>query len=824
MTEIHSRRLPGTRRRKPKTQNPAAKTQSAEVQTETDAINHPQATGWRMHAICIVTTLIAASIFTLTEHDDHRHTFWCAFEMIVQTLLVIVGTVFFRTRLRLLHDNSVVQPIMVMVVTLTLLCEPFQRIFLGQGHPFEVLVMHSQSNLMLALAVCGFRLTFQRLAMLIAVFLTIFSCTISSSTGLMPLTILFAIGCLAWLVATWWETVDRRLASTERSGSPKFWLALAAGIPLLLLLTTATMGANTVTTALKGFMPSSGGTGEFDPFSRGGINDGDALVAGNENIKSFAPLEDAPFLESEKPSLYDMFNDMFDEPPKKVKNQQRAIALPPELLKHIHQKMAEAKQAGREFSVLRSNATANKKRIHDLDTHAMFYIAGRTPARFRMEVYEHFDGITWFPLDGQAAPELSFAHIRKIDDRPWLSIPLSGRGFEIYSGSTTHSVKVANLDGNVIPSPPNIVGVNIDFVDREDMYHVSSTKLVSLQRKSVPEMTPMHVTSEYVDRAQLGKDGPSCFMNRANDITNQLPGHPSTERIRKLAQQWTAGIDHGWQQVEAIESQLRNHYVVDRKTRPADDCPSPVEDFLFRSRRGPEYLFASSAACLLRSLGYSTRLVSGFYADPDNYDQHKQHTAVMAKNAHFWCEVLVGLDTWITIEPSPGYELASPPLSAFGRLLQMIRQLYTSAVSNTLSLVGVMLLIVLVVAFRRSIYERILTWQWRVLNHDKRELPAVSLHKLIDYRLKLAGHPRPSGTTLQRWSRQTEWTGVQDALQKLAIASTVARFAPPTEHSQTNRQSQTQMQHLQVLEQQLSVKNMTSSIKAVSTQSTFATT
>ena len=346
------------------------------VTTRSEAEQSTPTTSRRLHGICIATTVIAASIFTLTEHDDHQHTFWCAFEMVVQTLLVIVGTVFFRTRLKLLHDTSVIQPILVMVVTLTLLCEPFQRFFLGQGHPFEVLVMHSQSNLMLALAVCGFRITFQRLAMLIAVFLTIFSCTISNASGLMPLTILFAIGCLVWLVASWWETVDRRLMSTERRRSPLLWVATGVGVPLLLLLTTASFGANTVTTALQGFMPSSGGTGEFDPFSRGGVKDGDALVAGNENVKSFAPLEDAPFMESDKPSLYDMFNDLFDEPPKIVKDQQRSVALSPEELLHVHQKMAEAKQAGREFSLLRSQKrpTKNGFMIWTLTPHSTWQV------------------------------------------------------------------------------------------------------------------------------------------------------------------------------------------------------------------------------------------------------------------------------------------------------------------------------------------------------------------------------------------------------------------------------------------------------------------
>ena len=288
--------------------------------------------------------MLAAYIFTLTEHDNHEHTFWCVFEILMQTILVIVATVYFRMRIRLLHQSSVLMPMLLMIACLSLICEPIQRLLFNSGHSFEMLVMHSQCNLMLALAVCGFRITFQRLAVIIAVFMTIFCCTISSARGLIPLTILFALTSIAWLVTSWWDTVDRRLLRTDQSRPPKWGLAAIALVPLIALFGVGAFGANTVTTALKGFMPSSGGTGQYDPFSRGGVNDGDALIAGNENIKSFAALEDAPFLDSDKPSLYDAFDDTFDdtfdEPPRKIKNQQRAVALPAELLKHIHQMMA----------------------------------------------------------------------------------------------------------------------------------------------------------------------------------------------------------------------------------------------------------------------------------------------------------------------------------------------------------------------------------------------------------------------------------------------------------------------------------------------------
>lgn len=771
MTSLHSRLISRSERRQ--------RSSIAQSQATSTAERGPLLASLRLQIICIAATLIAAGIFTLTEHDDHRHTWWCTFEIAMQGLLVVVGTVYFRARLRLLHNSSVILPALVMVVTLSLLCEPVQRLFFEHGHPFEVLVMHSQSNLMLALAVCGFRPAFQRLAMMSAVFLTIFSCTISNARGLLPLTLLFAMACVTWLVASWWETVDRRLAQTDRHRRPLLWLATGLAVPLLLLLAAAGFGTNTVTAALKGFLPGSGGTGKFDPFSRGGVNDGDALVAGNDNIRSFAPLEDAPFLDSDKPSLYDMLNDMFDDPPKKIKDQERAVALPPEAVQHIHQKMAEAKQAGREFSLLRKRKEVDRKRIRDLETHAAFYVAGRVPAHFRMEVYEHFDGVTWYPLSGPDIEKSRWPKIRTVDDRHWLSIPLPGRGFEVFADSATHSLRIANLDGNVIPSPPHLVGVSIDHVDREDMYHYSPTGIVSLQRESVPEMTPINVASEYVVRERLSEDGLLTVVPRVDAVEVVLPDDLDTQRIRNLAERWTKGISRGWQQIVAIESQLKQHCVLDRDARTPEDSESPVEHFLFEQRRGPEYLFASSAACLLRSLGYSTRMVSGFYARPANYEPRRQHTAVYARDAHFWCEVFIGADTWITVEPSPGYQILGPPPGLWARIVQRLCATLRFVAANALWISALMIACVASLIFRRQIVERLLTGYWRWTTSISENERTLKLAILIEERLRIAGKKRRSGTTLNRWAMQSSLQHVRPELLRLSALADSVRFAAP---------------------------------------------
>lgn len=755
-------------------------------------------TSVRLHVICVVVSLLAAFIFTLTEHDDHEHTFWCIFEIAIQTVLVVVATVYFRLRISLLRQTSVVMPILVMVASLSLICEPVQRVFFGTGHAFEMLVMHSQCNLMLALAVCGFRLAFQRLAVLIAVFMTIFCCTISNAVGLIPLTMLFAVAALTWLVASWWETVDRRIATPEQARIPKTWLAIGATLPALALLAASGFGANSVTTALEGFMPSSGGTGQYDPFSRGGVKDGDALIAGNEDIKSFAPIEDAPFIESDLPSLYDVFNDQFDAPPKKIKNQQRAIALPPEMMKHIHQKMAEAKQAGREFSLLRSEKRGDADRIRDLKTKALFYVAGRTPLHLRMEVYDLFDGVEWAPYESGAVEGLLMT---ETDDRHWLNIPQAGKGFEVFSGTATHSIKNANLSGNIVPTPAHPVGVNIDKVNRSDMYVVSPASVVSMNRDSVPTMTPINFVSRCVDRGEIEASDRLSIIRRnsvqtLNDLSVSLPDLDEMESIRRLAVDCTDGLPRGWKQIAGIESWLKHNCTLDRDAKPTDSV-SPLNEFLLRSRRGPEYMFASAATVMLRTLGYSARLVSGFYARPDRYDDNKRHTPVYAEDAHFWCEVSLGAGLWLTLEPSPGYEVLQPPPGLIGRLWNLVIAVW-QLVLNNLPLITILSLAGLVVVVnRRQFQDWLLTLRWQLSLRKSPHRRALELAQLVDHRLRLAGMTRQAGTTLRRWSRQPVLAPVQKDLTRVADLADEAMYRSEIQHT-------TDVKELDALARQLS--------------------
>jgi hypothetical protein len=224
--------------------------------------------------------------------------------------------------------------------------------------------------------------------------------------------------------------------------------------------------------------------------------------------------------------------------------------------------------------------------------------------------------------------------------------------------------------------------------------------------------------------------------------------------VQSLAQEWTRGIPHGYRQIEAICQQLRSNYTLDRSAQVPEDCSFPVGLFLFESKRGPDYQFATAATLLLRSLGFSTRLVSGFYASPERYDARKRHTAVHSSDIHFWCEVFVGAGTWVTLDPTPGYEVLSPPPGLKQRMLSLIAAAARVMLDHWL--IVLLLSTAAVTAFvkRPFLADRWNSVLWEIAPATTARGRVLQTVRSIDCRLRLAGLPRPPGMTLTKWLQQ----------------------------------------------------------------------
>jgi hypothetical protein len=163
-------------------------------------------------------------------------------------------------------------------------------------------------------------------------------------------------------------------------------------------------------------------------------------------------------------------------------------------------------------------------------------------------------------------------------------------------------------------------------------------------------------------------------------------------------------------------------------------------------------------------LGYETRIVSGFYADPKKYDRQSRITSIFAENAHFWVAVLASSSTtpstnadglrnsWITVEPSPGYEVLLAPESLWSRLFLRAALTWQAVRSNPVGLLAILSLMGIAWRKRVDLCDASLT-AWWLLNHrwgDARYQIKSTL-RLLERRARVRGYPRSKGVSLNRW-------------------------------------------------------------------------
>jgi hypothetical protein len=234
----------------------------------------------------------------------------------------------------------------------------------------------------------------------------------------------------------------------------------------------------------------------------------------------------------------------------------------------------------------------------------------------------------------------------------------------------------------------------------------------------------------------------------------QLPLVPQMSDVRNLAQQITRDVPDGYARIDAVISHLRSNYVLDRSAAAPENCEFPVGHFLFESKRGPDYQFATAATLMLRSLGFSTRVVSGLYASPENFDPKKRHTSVHSADAHFWCEVYIGSSTWITLEPSPGFEVLTPPPGFFARCLIALKTTLKWMLNHWLLSLSVTAVMIVAFVKRHRIHDRVSTAIWVLSASADSRVRVLRTLQLLDSRLALCGLARPGGTTFSRWMKR----------------------------------------------------------------------
>ncbi|HBP81635.1 MAG TPA: hypothetical protein DD662_03910, partial [Planctomycetaceae bacterium] len=372
---------------------------------------------------------------------------------------------------------------------------------------------------------------------------------------------------------------------------------------------------------------------------------------------------------------------------------------------------------------------------------------GRLPLHLKLESFDIYDGVEWSaePLP-EKLPELS---LETVADRPWLRLGVQTKPGDPHAAPEIHSIKVINLKTNRVPAPTQLTGVSIDQLNRADFFRWEQPDIVGVDRDSLPELTTLHVQSRLVDTRKLKeRDYSGIFSHQQY---RQFDDGEASYRIRRLAQRWTFGKQKGWEQIDAIIKHLREEYTLDDSARATGDTGHTVSEFLFETKRGPDYLFATSAVWLLRSLDYPARFVSGFYATPDRYEARTGLTPILAEDVHCWAEVLVQRDYWVTLEPSPGYAVLLPPLSFAEQIAGIMHIVYKGLLRHPFASGALLSLLVIGFIFRRRILDIGDVSILRIRALINRNYSALNTMRTIDRRCRRVGLPRPRGVSPRRW-------------------------------------------------------------------------
>jgi protein-glutamine gamma-glutamyltransferase len=531
-------------------------------------------------------------------------------------------------------------------------------------------------NLGLGLAAFSAWLLCLRLACVVSLFLVLFAVTMTDHPAVMVILAMYSATGSVWLMLVYWTGLRRVFVASDSAVDLKVqtgrerlpWLAMFALIGLVgCVLGLLAVGPQRAARVLAEWLPTSGGTGGYDPFARGGVNDGDDEVKGN-NPRSTGMVETEQFLDSPLPSLYDIANDLYGEP-FKPQEQEKAIALDGRTKVIESEKPPPDNQRpNREFPTARQGPRQPRD-PSDRAARALFEVEGRTPLHVRVAAYDAFDGASWH----EAPVNLRSCLIEQEVNSCWMDVQEIATA-PIFAENESHKFKITSSFGALVPGPPYLVRFRVGRVNRADFFAWGQDRILRMAQRTTPSGIIVETVSRTVDPRKL--DSVRFQPNWHNDRLLYAAVPPSLDpEFSSLSRSWTEGQRPGWPQIAAVIQHLRTDYTLDPAAHTPEHCPDPLAYFLIQARCGPDYQFACAAAVLLRTLGYPTRLVSGFYVSPEAYDSTTRHTPVVREDLHFWPEVMLASGDWLVIEPTPGYEVLGPNLPWSDRALAALKLL-----------------------------------------------------------------------------------------------------------------------------------------------------
>ncbi|MHB8881827.1 MAG: transglutaminase family protein [Thermodesulfovibrionales bacterium] len=241
------------------------------------------------------------------------------------------------------------------------------------------------------------------------------------------------------------------------------------------------------------------------------------------------------------------------------------------------------------------------------------------PLYWRGHTLDHFDGITW-------KNELPRTRIRK-QAGEFLIAPYQTEQ------AVEQQITLEPMDSEIIFGLSEIRGIKADsfFLLADSAGDLSMPGKISRRVRYT-------VNSLIADRSP----------GEARDRYLQLPA--GNQNITELARSVVRSVRGNGLKAQALEEHLRREYLYSLTIEAPAGGVSPVEDFLFRTKKGYCEHYATAMVLMLRSLGIHARVVTGFLGgDRNNYGDY---IIVRRSNAHSWVEALID-GTWRRYDPTP---------------------------------------------------------------------------------------------------------------------------------------------------------------------------
>ncbi|HBE68080.1 MAG TPA: hypothetical protein DDW52_08015 [Planctomycetaceae bacterium] len=631
---------------------------------------------------------------------------------------------------------------------------------MGHGNDIEILMLTNLGWGSIALALVSKSSRGQNLSVVCSGFLTLFTVFTSDSPEITLVVYLWMAVCLWWLVSKHWADVSTLRANRiSRSLTPRV-LTLVVGCGAFVLAVLLVSDSVPVLRKLRAeIMPTSGGTSSKDRTARSGVGNGDALIAAKNHATSFGAVETDFFLDSVKPSLFDVFSDQFGNPFRK-KKVERAAALSQENVERPAGRIAEAnRSSGGEFSVERKMPKA-KERLEDLASNALMFWEGRSGVRLAVQRLDQFDGHSWSQSKVYDRNELRKMQPQSVEvgEDLWFAppgLPVQGN-LSPFVSAFPEAMRFTRYGDNVIPAPSGLQLWHIDMLRQADFFAFTPNSCLLMPgRDTVPDYTVVRFINSELDAEKLDNQ----FKATARSEPSVVVSAECEVKIAQLVKEFASDEPRGWSQVQAVVYGVRSQFDL-QNTSSEDDQVTSLADFL-DSRSGPSYLFATTAALVLDRLGYQTRLVTGFYANPKHFVSSESATAILPQDAHVWLEVNAGHGYWVPLEPSPGFR--QPPIrSTWAYWLRTNWPVIAAVVGATVALLAI-------VYFSRAwLFNFAMLVFAPLLNGLPMHKRLVWMRRLLDIRWRFIGESRPSNLTARRRLESGVW-GLNETQQAVAV-------------------------------------------------------